>query len=140
MIKAFFKFLVADGIIDDSPAKVIRAPRPHYGEREIKYLDKDEIRKITKIMETSRYTNKDRAMFHLLLSTGMRVNEMLSLTKKNSYINIEERKIFLAKTKTRRPHYIMFSKEAQYYLKLYLIGIRSITVSFYFMIKRESGY
>ncbi len=121
MIKAFFKCLVTDGIIDDSPAKVIRAPRPHYGEREIKYLDKDEIRKITKIMETSRYSHKDRAMFHLLLSTGMRVNEMLSLTKKNSYINIEERKIFLAKTKTRRPHYIMFSKEAQYYLKLYLI-------------------
>lgn len=119
-IRAFFRFLHTDGIIKDNPAETIRVP-PQRREPEIKYLDKDELKKIIRILETLRFGNKDRAIFHLLLSTGMRVNELVSLTKDKSYINIEERKIFLPKTKSRRPHYIMFSKSAQYYLKLYLI-------------------
>ena len=119
-IRAFFKFLHTEGIIEDNPAIKIKIPFQRR-EQEIKYIDKDELKRIIKILETVRYHNKDRAIFHLLLSTGMRVNELVSLTKDKSYINIEERKIFLPKTKSRRPHYIMFSKEAQYYLKLYLI-------------------
>lgn len=119
-IRAFFKFLHTEDIIEDNPAAKIKIPS-QCGEREIKYINKDELKRIIKILETTRYHNKERAVFHLLLSTGMRVNELISLTKDKSYINIEERKIFLPKTKSRRPHYIMFSKDAQYYLKLYLI-------------------
>ena len=119
-LRAFFRFLYRENIIKDNPAINIRVP-PQRREQEIKYLDRDELEKIIRILETIRYNNGERAIFHLLLSTGMRVNELLSLTKNKSYINIVERKIFLPKTKTRRPHYIMFSKEAQHYLKLYLI-------------------
>ena len=120
LIRSFFKFLHTDGLIEDNPAIKIRIP-PQHREPEIKYINKDELKRIIRILETTKYCNKDRALFHLLLSTGMRVNELVSLTKDKSYINIEERKIFLPKTKSRRPHYIMFSKEARYYLKLYLI-------------------
>ena len=119
-LRNFFKFLHTEGIIEDNPAIKIRIP-PQRGEREIKYINRNELKRIIKVLEAVRYHNKDRAIFHLLLSTGMRVNELISLTKDKSYINIGERKIFLTKTKTRRPHYIMFSKTAQYYLKLYLI-------------------
>jgi integrase/recombinase XerD len=131
LIKSFFKFLKNDKIITDNPAEVIKLP-PKNNEKEIKYLKRDELIKIKRVLATSRFTNMQRAIFYMLISTGMRISELLRLTKDDSYINIEERKIFLVKTKTRRPHYIMFSEEAKYYLKLYLIEDQLSTSKYLF--------
>jgi site-specific recombinase XerD len=66
------------------------------------------------------FSVRDKAIFHLIISTGMRCSEVCNL-RRNKYIDLEERKIFVNVTKTKRPHYVKFSRPAQYYLKLYYL-------------------
>lgn len=135
MIKSFFKFLAKEGIINKDPAKIIGLPR-YDKEKVIKSINDTELKRLTKVLNSSRFTHQDRAIFHTLLSTGMRISELLSLKKDTDYIDINNRKIFLAKTKTRRPHYVMFSKEAQYFLKQHLIESQMVNSKYLFHNKK----
>lgn len=119
VIKDFYRFLVEEEIIVKNPAAKLRSPQL-IGEPQIKFADTNEISRLKGVMNSHVFTNRDRAIFYLLISTGVRVGELLRL-KKNQFINLNERKMFIAKTKTCRPHFVMFSEVAAYFLKRYLL-------------------
>ena len=70
----------------------------------IPQIKKDDLNKIISYMNTSKITDKNKLIFFLMLTTGVRTNELLHIKNKN--INIEEMTIYLDFTKTGHPRYI----------------------------------
>jgi integrase/recombinase XerD len=85
-IKTFFRFLVSEGIVENSPARLLETPR--LSRRLPDVLSKAEVERLLSQPDTSkRGGQRDRAMLEVLYATGLRVSELVSL--KTSDINLE---------------------------------------------------
>ena len=67
-------------------------------------IKKEDLNRIINYMNNSKITNKNKLIFYLMLTTGIRTNELLHIKNKN--INIEEMTIYLEFTKTGHPRFI----------------------------------
>ncbi|MBP3645204.1 MAG: tyrosine-type recombinase/integrase [Clostridia bacterium] len=88
-LRAFYKYLFAEGLVESNLASLIPLPKLH--ERAIVRLDIDEVAKILDIAETGdalpktykKYHNvtrkRDLAMLSLFLGTGIRISECVGL-------------------------------------------------------------
>jgi site-specific recombinase XerD len=119
-IREFFRFLQSEAIVDHNLDDKLKFPASSSAQRVIRYLTQDEIDRILHVLHSPKFSIQNKAIVHLLLSTGLRISELIVI-KKNQYINLKERKIFIPKTKNRRPKYVKFSPIAQYYLEQWLI-------------------
>lgn len=90
-IKAYYKFLVRENILEENPAKNIAAPKP---EKILpKLLSYDEVESLLKVFESfeNNIKNKnklkilarDKSMLSLLYATGLRVSELVNLKLEN---------------------------------------------------------
>lgn len=79
VVRAFFAFLAADGLLEADPAA--RLERPFVPERAPKdVLDVPEVRRLLAAPDRSTPTGlRDRALLELLYATGLRRNEALAL-------------------------------------------------------------
>lgn len=86
-IRAFFRFLEAEKILDRNPAHNFDGPRPP---RSLpKALGPDEIRRLVEAPDPESLLGlRDRAMFELMYGSGLRVSELLDLTL--SRVNLPE--------------------------------------------------
>jgi integrase/recombinase XerD len=85
-IKTFFRFLVSEGIIKSSPARLLETPR--LSRRLPDVLSKAEVERLLSQPDPSQPAGqRDRAMLELLYATGLRVSELVGL--KTSNINLE---------------------------------------------------
>lgn len=85
-IKAFFRFLVSDGKIKSSPARLLVTPRTSCNLPVV--LSREEVdRLLAQPDGTSPRGLRDRAMLESLYATGLRVSELISL--KISNVNLE---------------------------------------------------
>ncbi len=85
-IKVFFRFLVHEGKIKSSPARLLETPRR--SRKLPSVLSPDEVERLLNRPLLSTPTGlRDRAMLELLYATGLRVSEMLNL--KTSNIDLE---------------------------------------------------
>jgi integrase/recombinase XerD len=85
-IKTFFRFLVSEGIIKSSPARLLETPR--LSRRLPDVLSKAEVERLLSQPDPSKPGGqRDRAMLELLYATGLRVSELVGL--KTSNINLE---------------------------------------------------
>jgi integrase/recombinase XerD len=85
-IKAFFRFLVMDGKIESSPARLLEAPRQ--AQRLPGVLSRDEVDRLLSQPDISSVKGRrDRAMLEVLYASGLRVSELVGL--KLSNINLE---------------------------------------------------
>ena len=75
-LRAFLRYLAYRGIDTLSPEKV---PVAKADEREISFLEGDEVRQILTIPGDDEAGLRDKAILELLFSTGLRVSEMVSL-------------------------------------------------------------
>jgi integrase/recombinase XerC len=74
-VRTFFKFLVREGVVESNPANGIRAPKK---ENTLpKSLSVDQMDRF--FSRNSEMQNRDRAVFELLYSSGLRVGELTSL-------------------------------------------------------------
>ena len=81
-IRVFFRFLVHDGKIKSSPARLLETPRR--SRRLPSVLSRDEVeRLLSQPVAATPTGQRDRAMLELLYATGLRVSEMLSLRTPN---------------------------------------------------------
>jgi site-specific recombinase XerD len=96
--------------------KEIRPPkRPR---REVIFLTKEEIDRFTDTMDTRLWREfRFRVLVEVLLGTGMRIGEVLSLNRRDIYWEKKEAKIVGKGNKERR---IFFTDRALYWLKKYL--------------------
>jgi site-specific recombinase XerD len=77
-IKAFFRFLVDEGYINQNPAE--RLPTPKVGRRLPKTLTVEQVRDLFRAMDgTSRVDRRNKVLFHLCYVAGLRVGEAVAL-------------------------------------------------------------
>jgi integrase/recombinase XerD len=85
-IKTFFRFLAAEGIIKNNPARLLETPR--LARRLPKILNQGEVERLISQPDSSRTRGqRDRAMLEILYATGLRVSELVGLKVLN--VNLE---------------------------------------------------
>ncbi len=77
-LRSFYKFCLRRGYIESNPLASIRTPKQE--KRLPKYLEIDQINKLLNTPDDTTFLGaRDRAMFEVLYSTGMRVSELVDL-------------------------------------------------------------
>jgi len=85
-LKMFFRFLVSDGKLKSSPARLLGTPK--LGHRLPEVLSPDEVELLLSKPDISRHLGqRDKAMLEVLYATGLRVSELVGLNISN--INLE---------------------------------------------------
>jgi site-specific recombinase XerD len=78
MIRAFCRFLIAEGLLESDPTTSLRAPK--IAEQPVAVVSDDQLRALLKVCASSSFADRrDQAMFRLLFDCGLRRNELLGL-------------------------------------------------------------
>ena len=86
-IKAFYKFLLLENIISDDPTTLLETPK--LGRKLPEFLTIQEIDTLLNAIDLSTAEGqRNRAMLETLYSSGLRVSELISLNKSNSFFYI----------------------------------------------------
>ncbi|GAB4184682.1 MAG: tyrosine recombinase XerC [Calditrichia bacterium] len=115
-LRSFFKYLQKQDILKSNPAVGIKA-----GKKELKlpsFLTEHEIRSLLDGIEvTDWFTLRDRTILELFYATGIRINEAVTLRKRD----IDLKKKWIVVTgKGNKTRYVPITKEAAIWLKRYL--------------------
>ncbi len=120
-IKRFFQFLVEREIRTDNPTDLISPPQTPRKLPEV--LTHQEVLKILEAPDLSKAEGvRNRAMLEILYSSGLRVSELVSLTKNGVYSDGGFLKIV---GKGNKERFVPMGKDAQRYLELYLSSVRN---------------
>ncbi len=86
-IKAFYKYLLLENIIADDPTTLLETPK--LGRKLPEFLTIEEIDTMLNAIDLSTAEGqRNRAMLETLYSSGLRVSELISLKKSNSFFDI----------------------------------------------------
>lgn len=120
-IKAFYRFMTAEGYMDANPAEVVEA-----GTKGIKLprvLSEDEVVRLLNQPDiTSAEGFRDRTMLEVLYATGMRVSELINLTLERVDLNM---KYIIAFGKGSKERIVPLGSVAAEFLQQYLEKVRS---------------
>ena len=119
-LRSFFKFLRRKGLVQTNPTLSLITPRP---ERRLPvYLDEKAAERMLELPDvTTEEGQKEAAILELLYSTGMRVSELVNLSKKD--VNFENGTVRV-RGKGRKERILPFGQKASSAMKRYL-GNRS---------------
>jgi integrase/recombinase XerD len=110
-VSSFYSFLEEEGLISFNPVDPVKKRYLH----NYKKSDETHIRRIITVIEASRLVNsvldvRDKTIVTLLLKTGIRRNELISLDKDD--VNINDKTIILKHTAKRTNRLIYFDDES----------------------------
>jgi integrase/recombinase XerD len=119
-IKAFYKYLLFEEIIEDDPTVLIEGPK--LGRKLPDTLSFAEIEKLLNAIDLSSPEGaRNRAMIEVLYSSGLRVTELVELKLSNVHFDIG----FLRVTgKGNKERLVPFGSDAAKFLKIYLEEVR----------------
>ncbi len=123
-LKAFYHYLVKEGIVDDDAATLLHAPKIEKKIPEI--LSMDEVVRL--LEQPSGDTSKevrDKAMLELLYATGIRVTELITLKTEDVNLNMG----YIVCRDASKERVIPFGNEAKKALTRYLSGTRAAMVA-----------
>lgn len=119
-IKAFYRFMTAEGYMDANPAEVVEA-----GTKGIKLprvLSEDEVVRLLNQPDiTTAEGFRDRTMLEVLYATGMRVSELINLTLERVDLNM---KYIIAFGKGSKERIVPLGSFAAEFLQQYLEKVR----------------
>ena len=119
-IKAFYRFMTAEGYIDANPAEVVEA-----GTKGIKLprvLSEDEVVRLLNQPDiTTAEGFRDRTMLEVLYATGMRVSELINLTLERVDLNM---KYIIAFGKGSKERIVPLGSVAAEFMQQYLEKVR----------------
>lgn len=119
-IKAFYRFMTAEGYMDTNPAEVVEA-----GTKGIKLprvLSEDEVVRLLNQPDiTTSEGFRDRTMLEVLYATGMRVSELINLTLERVDLNM---KYIIAFGKGSKERIVPLGSVAAEFLQQYLEKVR----------------
>ena len=119
-IKAFYRFMIAEGYMDANPAEVVEA-----GTKGIKLprvLSEDEVVRLLNQPDiTTTEGFRDRTMLEVLYATGMRVSELINLTLERVDLNM---KYIIAFGKGSKERIVPLGSVAAEFLQHYLEKVR----------------
>lgn len=120
-VKAFYKYLLIEDLIKNSPAELLEAPRTKRQLPEV--LNINEIDTLLTAIDRSQpIGERNHAILHILYSCGLRVSELVNL--KLSHIYPKEGFIKVA-GKGDKERLIPIGDEALKYLNIYIHNVRS---------------
>ncbi len=115
-IKAFYRFLVLDGVQEKSPAADLSTPKLWLDLP--KYLTEEEVNKLLAQPDENTVRGlRDKAMLELLYATGLRVSELTALRLKD--LNLDQGYVF-CRGKGGKERIVPFGRSAREVLDLYL--------------------
>ena len=119
-IKAFYRFMTAEGYMDVNPAEVVEA-----GTKGIKLprvLSEDEVVRLLNQPDITMAEGfRDRTMLEVLYATGMRVSELINLTLERVDLNM---KYIIAFGKGSKERIVPLGSVAAEFLQQYLEKVR----------------
>jgi integrase/recombinase XerD len=123
-LRSFFRFLVDRGLRSDSPADLLEHPRPRY--RIPRVLPREQVEGLFNAIPLDTPGGiRDRALFELLYSCGLRVSEAVRLNMEDVYLSESVLRVYGKGSKERL---VPFGDEAAYWLKRYLKEARPVLV------------
>jgi len=115
-IHAFFKFLRLEGIRSDDPSELIETPKQERNLPEVLAPEAVD-RFLASIDVGSPRGLRDRALFELIYSCGLRISEAAALTFDQLYL---EERVIRVVGKRRKERLVPFGDAAAHWLKRYL--------------------
>jgi integrase/recombinase XerD len=120
-IKAFFKYLLLENIIQEDPSELVESPRlPRKLPDVLSYPEIE--RMLGAIDHSTPEGTRNRAMLEVLYSCGLRVSELTSLQLTNCYFDIGFIRVLGKGDKVRL---VPIGKDAIKYTEIYLNTIRN---------------
>ncbi len=119
-VKAFFRFLMYEDLIQEDPAQLLETPK--LGRKLPDTLSYDEITQILEGIELGQPEgHRNRAMLEMLYSSGLRVSELTELKLGNVYADIGFLRVI---GKGNKERLVPVGSDALKYLKIYLEEVR----------------
>lgn len=115
-ISGFFKFLVEEGTRKDNPMELIDMPRLGRALPEVFTIEEVD-RLLASIDTTNAYGLRDRALFELVYSCGLRVSEVVDLETSRVYLDQD---LIRVRGKGDKERYLPLGGEAKYWLLKYM--------------------
>jgi integrase/recombinase XerC len=117
-VKSFFEYLFRHELILKNPLEGIRFAE--HGESSLRkiFSEAEIARFLDSIPVTNPATQRDRALFELMYSSGLRVNEALNI--EFEYLNLDERVVLIKMGKGKKDRYVPFSEAALRFLLAYV--------------------
>lgn len=112
-VKAYFRYLLSQGIIDGNPAKSVAQPK--YEQTVPRILKKMEYRALR---DACRKDQRISAVVEVLLQTGIRISELANL--KVADILLAEKRMFIRELESRPSRSVPLNNSAERALKEYL--------------------
>ena len=123
-LRSFFNYLILEKIRDDNPAKTIEMPR--LGKKLPQVLSVEEVDLFLSGIDTEQPSGiRDRALFELIYSCGLRVSEAVSLSFGGLFL---EERLVRVRGKGDKDRFVPLGGEAVYWLKHYLEEGRPLLV------------
>ena len=120
-IKAFFKYLMIEDLIETNPSDLIEGPRLSRKIPEV--LDYQDIQSMLNAIDLSHpQGTRNRAILETLYASGLRVSELIELRLSNLYLDIGFIKVI---GKGNKERIVPIGDEAVKHIQLYLAGVRS---------------
>jgi integrase/recombinase XerD len=119
-IKAFYKYLLFEEMIEKDPTALIEGPK--LGRKLPDTLDYAEIVKMLDVIDLSKPEGaRNRSMLEVLYSSGLRVSELTELKLGNVYFDLGFLRVI---GKGNKERLVPIGKDALKYLKIYLEEVR----------------
>jgi integrase/recombinase XerD len=119
-VKAFFKFLIYEELIESDPTALIEGPK--LGRKLPDTLSYDEIERLLQAIDLSTPEGaRNRAMLEILYSSGLRVSELVELTLTNIHRDIGFLRVV---GKGNKERLVPVGREAIKFLAIYVDEIR----------------
>ena len=119
-IKAFYKYLLVEDLLQKDPTELLEAPRLNRKIPEV--LNYDEIQRLLAAIDLSEpHGQRNRAMLETLYACGLRVTELINLKISNLYLDIGFIKVLGKNDKERL---VPIGEEAVKHIRFYHDGAR----------------
>jgi len=120
-LRSFFRFAVDEGIRADNPAALLESPRPRFSLPET--MDRETVERLLAVIGTDGPLGlRDRALFEMIYSSGMRISEAAGLNIRD--VDFKE-SVVRVKGKGSKERLAVFGGEAAGWLQRYLAEGRS---------------
>ena len=123
-IKSFYKFLLIEGFISNSPAELLASPK--IGVKIPTVLSIDEVNKLIKAIDlSSKHGERNRAIIETIYACGLRVTELINLKISNIFFKDNFLKII---GKGNKERLCPIANKTLSYLKIYIDEIRNHSI------------
>jgi integrase/recombinase XerD len=121
-LRSFFRFLVEENICDDNCVTLLESPRR--GGRLPGVLKKGDADRLLALIDTqSPLGIRNRALYELIYSAGLRISEAVALNTQNLFLSEKMARVM---GKGRKERLVIFGPDAVLWLRRYLAEVRPL--------------